>query len=189
VRQGCVWKGVDPQQAKRDARTKAQALITLRTVIDNYLVAKQAKLRPSSLSEAQRYLLVSWKPLHGLPINAISRQQVANILDKLEATGPVAAARARANLSTLFKWAMGHGYVDHNPVIGTINPDPRTTRERILKDHELQAIWRACGDDDFGAIVKLLVLTGQRRSEVGAMAWSELDNGTWTIPPLNYASA
>jgi integrase len=177
-----IWKGIDPQAAKRDAKAKAQAQITLRTVIDNYLVAKQAKLRPSSLSEAKRYLLVSWKALHGLPISTISRQQVANILDKLERTGSVAAARARANLSTLFKWAMGHGYVDHNPIVGTINPDPRTTRERILTDDELLAIWQACGDDDFGTIVRLLVLTGQRRSEVGAMAWSELKDGIWTIP-------
>jgi integrase len=177
-----IWKGVDPQQAKRDARTKAQALITLGAVIDNYLITKQTKLRPSSLSDARRYLLVRWKPLHGLPISDISRQQIANILDKLEQTGSVAAARARANLSTLFKWAMGHGYVDHNPVIGTINPDPRIARERVLSDDELLAIWHACGDDDFGTIVKLLTLTGQRRSEVGAMAWSEFNDGIWTIP-------
>ena len=31
----------------------------------------------------------------------------------------------------------------------------------------------ACGDDDFGTIVKLLMLTGQRRQEIGALEWSE----------------
>jgi integrase len=45
-------------------------------------------------------------------------------------------------------------------------------------------VWRAAGDDDFGRIVKLLALTGQRRTEVGGMRWSEIDLGgsTWVIP-------
>ena len=54
----------------------------------------------------------------------------------------------------------------------------------MLTDPELAALWRTCGGDDFGRIVKLLVLTGCRRQEVGGMCWSELDpdNGVWTIP-------
>jgi integrase len=54
----------------------------------------------------------------------------------------------------------------------------------VLTDAELVAIWRACGEDDFGRIVRLLILTAQRRSEIGGMAWSEIDMdaGTWTLP-------
>jgi integrase len=45
-------------------------------------------------------------------------------------------------------------------------------------------VWSAAGDDDFGRVVRLLVLLGQRRTEVGGMTWSEIDleRGTWTIP-------
>jgi len=179
-----VWKGKDPQAAKREAKEKREAQILLRTVIDNYLGAKESKLRPVSLNEIKRHLEKNWWKLHGWPIAEIRRQHVADILDKLEKAGPVAAARSRSTLSALFKWAMGKGYVDHNPVVGTINPDNGVPRDRVLSDHELAAVWNSSGDDEYGKIIKLLILTACRISEVGGMAWSELnfDNYTWTIP-------
>ena len=48
-------------------------------------------------------------------------------------------------------------------------------RDRVLSDAELAAVWNACGNDTYGKIVKLLILTGARREEVGGMLWSELD--------------
>ena len=57
-------------------------------------------------------------------------------------------------------------------------------RERVLSDSELAEIWKACGDDDHGRCIKLLILTGCRRQEVGGIAWSEFDfeRGVWTLP-------
>ncbi len=57
-------------------------------------------------------------------------------------------------------------------------------RDRVLTDQELAAVWRSCADDDFGRIVKLLILTGCRREEIGGLKWSEidLDTGGMTIP-------
>src|SRR5262249_14165267 len=59
-------------------------------------------------------------------------------------------------------------------------------RERVLSDSELVALWNACKDDDSGRIFRLLILLGQRRSEVGGMRWSEFDDperpSTWTLP-------
>jgi integrase len=54
----------------------------------------------------------------------------------------------------------------------------------VLSDQELLAIWNAAGDNDFGRIVRLLIASSQRRSEVGGMGWSEVDLalGIWTIP-------
>src|SRR5262249_6925766 len=86
--------------------------------------------------------------------------------------------------STMFAWAMGEGRCEVNPVIGTIPPKQAQPRDQVLTDAELVAIWRACKDDDFGRIVRLLILTAQRRSEIGGMCWSEfdLDAGMWTRP-------
>jgi len=58
------------------------------------------------------------------------------------------------------------------------------SREHVVTDEELAAIWRACRDDDYGRIVRLLILTGQRRDEVGDMKWTELDldRRIWAIP-------
>jgi integrase len=50
-------------------------------------------------------------------------------------------------------------------------------RERVLTDQELAQVWRACGDNDFGRIVKLLLLTGQRKAEIGELRWTEVDIG------------
>jgi integrase len=182
-----VWSGNDPAQERREAKAKAAApVLTLKVVIDNYLAAKESKLRPASLSEAKRYLYTHWRSLHGWPIVEIQLPQVADIIDRLEKTGPVSAARSRSQLSSLYKWAMGRGYVQHNPVIASLNPDPRVGRDRVLSDDELRQIWNACEGvaRDYCHIVRLLILTGQRRTEIGGMRWSELNTNdrTWTIP-------
>jgi integrase len=83
----------------------------------------------------------------------------------------------------MFAWGMASGLVESNPTIGTPRPKTSPPRDRVLRDDELARIWRACGDDDFGRIVKLLLLTGQRRTEVGSAIWDEFDTerGVWTI--------
>jgi integrase len=56
-------------------------------------------------------------------------------------------------------------------------------RERILDDDELRAVWRTAeADGTYGALIRLLLLTGQRREKVAAMRWEDLDGATWTIP-------
>src|SRR5262249_32659637 len=99
---------------------------------------------------------------------------------------PVAAAAtwAHAAISGLCAWATGQGLCEVNPVVGINRPKKTPSRERVLSDLELATIWHALEDDDFGIIVRLLMLLGQRRSEVGSMTWREVDleRGLWTIP-------
>jgi integrase len=85
----------------------------------------------------------------------------------------------------MFNWAIREGLdIPANPVLGTNRPAQPRSRERVLTDKELAEIWAALGDDDYGRIVKLLLLTAQRRGEVGGMRWNELDAdiNVWTIP-------
>jgi integrase len=73
-----------------------------------------------------------------------------------------------------------------NPVVGTNKHyDGAKSRDRVLADRELSIIWDALPDSDYGQIVKLLILTGQRREEIGALQWPEIDLETRTImlPP------
>jgi integrase len=102
---------------------------------------------------------------------------VAARLDKIASEhGPVSADRARAALSTFFAWAIGEGLCETNPVVGTNKHfDGERSRDRVLTDRELAVIWQALPDSDYGAIVRLLILTGQRREEIGALRWSEVD--------------
>jgi integrase len=126
-----------------------------------------------------------WKPLHGRPIEAIRRADVAaRLQEMIKAHGPTSAARARSNLSALFSWAMKEGLVDHNPVVATNDPEAGIpSRDRVLSLQEIATIWRHCQDDDFGRIVRLLILLGCRRQEIGDLKWSEIDfrHATMTI--------
>jgi integrase len=89
-------------------------------------------------------------------------------------------------LSALYVWALKEGLTDKdNPVAHTHDPTAHIPpRERVLSEGELATTWKACQDDDFGRIVRLLILTGCRRQEIGDLKWSEIDfdRGIMTIP-------
>jgi integrase len=90
-------------------------------------------------------------------------------------SGPVTANRARASLSTLFRWAIGEGLCEVNPVAGTNQQKERGPRERSLSDAEVAAVWLAAPESDYGRVVRLILLTGCRREEIGGLEWSEID--------------
>src|SRR5262249_57592912 len=83
-------------------------------------------------------------------------------------------------------WAMKGGGVPSNPFAELPLSTVVNKRDRVLSDEEAAAVWRAAGEAPlpYGAIVRLLMLTGQRREEVAGMTWAELseDLATWTIP-------
>lgn len=184
IRLAQVGLGRDPQAEKVEA--KAQAAITLTAVIDTYLNHKRSRLRPRSIAAATRYLHQHWRTLHELPINKIERREVATRLAEITVErGAIAADGARTALAALFAWALREGIAASNPVVTTNRPAQPKSRERILSDAELAEIWAACRDDDYGRIVRLLILTGQRRDEVGSMTRSEidLDGKNWSLAP------
>jgi integrase len=169
-----VDKGINPAVEKTE-RTAASRL-TLSAIVDQYLEAKARKLKPRSLGESTRHLRAGWKPLHGLPIDGVTRVMVASHLRTIaKDSGPSAADCARSTLSALYAWAIGEGLCEANPVVGTNKHGSGKPRDRVLSDGELVAIWKAAPDSDFGRIVKLLMLTGQRRNEISGLRWSEVD--------------
>jgi integrase len=138
------------------------------------------------LTPIRRYLTGSYfRPLHGKPVDGITRKDIAaRLVLIVREHGSMSALRARGAANAFFVWAMQMGLVENNPVIGAVKPKDNASRERALSEAELAAVWRASGDDDYGRVVKLLILTGCRRQEIGGMAWGELDAdaGTWTLP-------
>ena len=175
--------GVDPAAERAKARI---GTVTLGSVADRYLASKRDVLRPTSFAAAARYLNEHWRPLRDCLLNDIKRADIAMRLQELKKDhGPAAAARARTVLASLYAWSMGEGLCDVNPVIGTNDPNKGAqARERALNDAEIKAVWQACRDDDFSRIIKLLLLLGCRRDEIGALEWREvdLDASTLTIP-------
>jgi integrase len=184
--------GVDPAAEKAKARATAAATkLTLSAVADRYLAVKADAVKLGRFSQttytaAVRYFTMHWAPLRDRRIDDIKRIEVAARLQELTAKhGRSAAGKARFILSALYRWAMGEGLVDANPTIATNNPEAGVLpRERVLSDNEIKALWAALEDDDFGRVVKLLILTGCRRAEIGNLRWDEVDleNGVLTIP-------
>lgn len=178
-----VQTGADLHAEK--ATRRAQAAMTLDAVSDAYLRDAKGKLKPGSYDQVHRHLKKNWQPLAGRPIADLKRVDVAARLAALSVGGHrVNANRARSALSAMFAWAIGEGLVEANPVTGTNKPAEERSRERVLSEAELCAVWNACRNDAYSRIVRLLLLTAQRRDEVGSIAHDELDVavGLWTLP-------
>ena len=176
-----VEMGTDPA-AEREAATAAA--LTLAAAAERYLERQARPDAAEYLQGRERYFGVYWKPLHDRPLDAIKRADVAARLQELtKAHGRTAAARARDYLSAMFSWAMREGLCEANPVMATNDPAAGILpRDRVLSDDEIRIVWNACGDDAAGRIIKLLLLTGCRRDEIGALKWSEIEAGVLTIP-------
>jgi integrase len=91
-----------------------------------------------------------------------------------------------AGLSKLFAWLIEKRRLSANPCTGVHRPPALAARDRVLADAELVKFWKAADAErkEFGALLKLLLLTGCRLNEVAGMRRDELseDGATWTIP-------
>lgn len=176
--------GQDVVAEKQVAKVKHKA--TLGELVPLYLDTKQNVFRPTHFLEATRYLRRYWSPLHRQTVEAIDRRQIVKVIDSLAYEhGKVTSDRARTALSAFFAWAVDRGYLDLNPVQNIQRRASGASRTRVLSEIELAAIWSACEDDDYGRIVRLLILTGQRRTEISDLHRSEVDLGKRLIelPP------
>ena len=169
-----VKLGRDVMAERNAARSKARRL--LGDAIPKYLAARQPALKPRSFVEVQRHLTHHWKPLHDMDVAEIGRADVVRVLDNIEeGSGPVAADRARTSLQTFYVWAIDRGYVDSTPLAVIRARSSGSARTRVLSEAELVEVWQASGDDHHGKILKLLMLTGQRKTEFGSLEWAEFD--------------
>jgi len=179
-----VQLGGDPQIEKRAVRAKARE--TLLVVIKAYLSSYGTiNLKPNTLNEVSRSLMAHWRPLHEVQVHTLTRGMIASQLTQIAIqNGPIASNRSRAYLSAMLNWAVTQGFIETNPAHGTGKIVKEIARDRVLSDYELALVLKHAGSGDYGAIIRLLILTGQRREEVAAMEWGEIDfsRAIWSIP-------
>jgi integrase len=176
-----VQLGEDPAGARAEAR--AEKAETFETILRTYLEWKRARLRAKSMTEIERHLLSYAKPLHALPLVKIERRQVAALLAQLaQDSGMVTANRVRSSLSAFFIWAIQNGIAEANPISGTAK-NKEQARDRVLSPDEIRTIWTALPENDFGSILRLLLLTGCRAAEIAALRWSEIRDDMIVLPP------
>ena len=134
------------------------------------------------------HVLPKWK---GRDLGSIRRGDVRDLVESIE--GDVAPNRALTLIRTLFRYAMGRDWIDASPAEAIDKPKQEAPRERFLDMDEVKHIYSAADllGYPFGGFIKLLFLTGQRRTEVAAMRWDDLDldAGTWTLGSAGTKSA
>lgn len=182
-----VELGIDPDAEEEKRRVdQAADAHTFEKVVELYLEAQKPRVRPNTYIAEERYLRRHCQPIQKKPVGKVTFEEIARLLrDLVRDHGPTSAARARGALLAFFSWCMRQGLARANPAIGTENPiRGKEPRDRILNDDEIRIIWRNCLDDDFGKIVRLLLLTACRRDEIGGLRWDEIDlvDGKLALP-------
>jgi integrase len=185
-----ISDGIDAAAAKRATKAAKRALTRANDLVEKVIadfINHYARPNTRDWKETQRLLVQFSDAWKGRSLPEIGNADIHLVLDKIVARGaPVGANRAFAQLRKMCRWAVSRGIIEHSPCDGIDPPSAEKSRDRVLDSDELRLVWLAAGDIGFpfGPIVKLLILTGQRRSEVGGIEWSELDldRATWTIP-------
>jgi integrase len=155
--------------------TQARSSATLGTLLPDFLRRKSGAAA-SYQYELKLYLERYWQALHDRPLESVSRREIVALLDRLAVEhGGVAADRAKAALSNFFGWALERSYIDASPVQNISRRAANGSRDRVLSEAELLAIWRITGDDDYSRILRLLILSAQRKSEIGDLQWPEIN--------------
>jgi integrase len=177
-----ITLGGNPALEKQTA--KAEAEHTIGVLAEQYLKVRGPHWRPRTLQAATNYLMVKAKPLHRLPAAAVSQRNIANLLnDAADKSGQISANRLRASLCAFFAWVIREGVrMPEGNVAANTNINEETARERVLHNDEIKAIWHAAGDNEYGAIVRLLIMTGQPRDEIGGLQWDEIVDDAIVLP-------
>jgi integrase len=169
-----VGKGENP------ARQRPAAADSFEAVADEWLKRDQAHNR--SHDEVRRVIDRDVKPAwRGRQISTIGRRDVLELIDAIADRGAITLARrTHAHLHRLFRWSVGRGILEVNPMTDLPKPGAAVKRDRTLADPELALVWRAAVDTEwpFGPAIRLLILTAARRTEIGSLRWSEIAGDT-----------
>jgi integrase len=184
-----IDRGENPLEDKAPVPKSSTVAAVLDAFVERY-VEKEAKLRSAVLIKRAFDNLA--KPQIGkIDILELRRSNVSRMLDKIaDERGLVMADQALAYLRKALNWYASKDDKFNSPIVrGMTRTRPRErARNRILSDDEIRIIWPVLDKaGTFGALIKTLLLTAQRRDEVAQMSRKEIGkDGIWTIPAERY---
>jgi integrase len=157
---------------------------SFRSVAENWLKRHVEKEKLRTQYEIERclnkYVFPRWADRDFV---SIKRSDVASLLDQIEDQhGSRMADLVLALVRSIANWFASRDDDYVSPFVRGMRRHQNGPRSRILSDAELRTIWKAAeANGQFGAIIRLLLLTGQRREKLYTMKWSDAVDGVWTI--------
>jgi integrase len=181
-------QGIDPETSRRRAEANTVAAV-VNDFARLYLQRRQLRTANEVKRDLERELVARFgKRL----IADVTKRDLLAMLDEIAGRAPIMANRLLAHIRRFFNWAVERGILTENPAIGIRPPAREQSRDRVLTDDELHAIWKACGQLGWpgGQLVRLLAATGARRDEIAHAAWPEIDRErrALTVPPERFKS-
>lgn len=144
---------------------------------EEFLREKEGK-RPSTYAAYKRHL--KYFPIGNAKVAEITSTELQRDLDKIKR--PMEREKTFVVLRAFINWCHQRHYTDRNPMERMKAPNHSKPRERILSNDEMKNIWEAAGDGRFGRIVKLLILTGQRRGEISNLTHDMVQGDRLVLP-------
>ena len=182
---------VSLKQAREEAR-KLQAGLTLGIIEkkkspiytdarDQFLEHCRAKNRPKTVYEYARHLKGNF-PFGRTRLADIQRHDIQRRLNKMKDT-PSERHHAFVAFKCFLNWAVSEEMIEVNPVANLKLPNANKPRERFLTEDELREVFTKAQEQPwpYGSILQLLILTGQRKMEIGSLEWSWIDQEDQTI--------
>jgi integrase len=182
IKIGELFKGVDlvgMREQRRQTQREALQALTLQECVEKYFRKRSEPGRywPELKDRFENEVIP--KLGRARTVVSITKQDIRSLLD---AKAPGSARTLFVGLAPFFKWCVSEDIIPVSPMSTLQRPEPADVRDRVLTDIELKVFWTATGKLPlFGPFYRVLLLTGQRREEVGGMRWSEIDD-EWIIP-------
>jgi integrase len=182
-----IQSGKDPQGKKESARS-AETPKTFKGVCEEYIERVVVKSNKKAKEKAAVYRNHVYPRFGRRSISEIHRREFKRLIEELADNKPGTAREVLKYLKVMYLWALDEEYVEQSPVATIKVPEhaKEKPRKRWLRDSEVAVVWQAWEhmDSPFREWFKVLLLTGQRRSEVAQMRWCDIDlnAAVWTIP-------
>lgn len=182
---GAIERGRDPGIDKKLENAAQRAGDTkVRTLIGEFDKRYLSKLK--TRKAVRQSLDHNVTPIIGdMDVKDVTRQDVVRLLERIADAGKgTTANRVKAYLSKFMGWCQDRGVIEQSPMIGLGPISDENRRERPLSLDEVALIWKVCELEPmpYGALFKMLILTGQRRGEVATMKWADVDDsGVWRL--------
>ncbi|MGD9687325.1 MAG: tyrosine-type recombinase/integrase [Desulfobacter sp.] len=186
-----VGKGMSPLE--QPANSEAEAILTIQTLVDDYKMFVEQHMAKSTSQETARtldkHIIPGWKERSA---QEIRRKDAINLIEPIAATAPGQARGVMKIARAMFNYALDRELVEINPftrlpaAVPSIKP---VSTSRTLSDEEIKHVWNTIhsatppGAAETRRALLMILVTAQRPGEVAGMAWNEIDEKWWTIPP------